>query len=476
MEETPNIILIITDQQRYDTIAELGFPHMETPNLDRLVREGTTFENCHITAPSCAPARASLFTGYYPHTTGIYKNADRWTKTWVSQLADTGYHCVNIGKMHTYPFETEAGFHERYVVENKDRYLEGRYYFDEWDKALAAQGLQKQQRESYRKRSDYDQALGAFDWELPEDTHSDNFVGNMAKWWLDTKPKMGKPLFMQIGFPGPHPPYDPIPRYAESYMKKKLPIDEVTQEDLDSQPEPFKQMRVHNTKVDHDSVVHQLDPSPEDRHRQRAYYLANVTMIDEKVGEILQSLDDNGYLDNSVVIFTSDHGDCLTDHGHSQKWTMYDTITRVPTIVWAPGRFESDRRVSSLCQWMDLGPTILELAEVEPPESMEAKSLLPILEKKEDKLRDYVFAEHIRDGILQETEFMMMVRSEEWKLVNFIDMSCGQLFDLRKDPKEQINLWDDPAFQEQKDKLLDIQRRWLIESNIQTGSWQEDWR
>ena len=476
MEETPNLILIITDQQRYDTIAELGFPHMETPNLDRLVREGTTFENCHITAPSCAPARASLFTGYYPHTTGIYKNADRWTKTWVSQLADTGYHCVNIGKMHTYPFETEAGFHERYVVENKDRYLEGRYYFDEWDKALAAQGLQKQQRESYRKRSDYDQALGAFDWELPEDTHSDNFVGNMAKWWLDTKPKMGKPLFMQIGFPGPHPPYDPIPRYAESYMKKKLPIDEVTQEDLDSQPEPFKQMRVHNTKVDHDSVVHQLDPSPEDRRRQRAYYLANVTMIDEKVGEILQSLDDNGYLDNSVVIFTSDHGDCLTDHGHSQKWTMYDTITRVPTIVWAPGRFEGDRRVGSLCQWMDLGPTILELAEVEPPESMEAKSLLPILEKKEDKLRDYVFAEHIRDGILQETEFMMMVRSEEWKLVNFIDMSCGQLFDLRKDPKEQINLWDDLAFQEQKDKLLDIQRRWLIESNIQTGSWQEDWR
>jgi arylsulfatase len=298
----------------------------------------------------------------------------------------------------------------------------------------------------------------------------------MAKWWLDTKPKMGKPLFMQIGFPGPHPPYDPIPRYAESYMKKNLPIDEVSQADLDNQPAPFKQMRIHNVEVDHDSVVHQLDPSSEDRHRQRAYYLANVTMIDEKVGEILQSLDYNGYLDNSVVIFTSDHGDCLTDHGHSQKWTMYDTITRVPTIVWAPGRFESDRRVSSLCQWMDLGPTILELAEVDPPESMEAKSLLPILEKKEDKLRDYVFAEHIRDGILQETEFMMMVRSEEWKLVNFIDLPCGQLFDLKKDPKEQINLWDEPAFQEQKDKLLDIQRRWLIESNIQTGSWQEDWR
>ena len=119
-----------------------------------------------------------------------------------------------------------------------------------------------------------------------------------------------------------------------------------------------------------------------------------------------------------------------------------------------------------------------DFASIDSGGSTSANSRIvgPILEKKEDKLRDYVFAEHIRDGILQETEFMMMVRSEEWKLVNFIDLPCGQLFDLKKDPKEHINLWDEPAFQEQKDKLLDIQRRWLIESNIQTGSWQEDWR
>ena len=143
----PNIILIITDQQRFDTIRALGFPYMDTPNLDRLVNEGTTFTQCHITAPSCAPSRASLFTGYYPHTTGILKNADRWEHSWVERLNDAGYYCVNVGKMHTFPFETPMGFHERYVVENKDRYLEGRYYFDEWDKGLRARGLVKQQRE-----------------------------------------------------------------------------------------------------------------------------------------------------------------------------------------------------------------------------------------------------------------------------------------------------------------------------------------
>ncbi len=474
-ETRPNIILIMTDQQRYDTIAALGFPFVETPNLDRLVREGVSFDNCFITAPSCAPARASLFTGYYPHTTGIFKNADRWTKTWVEQLSNSGYHCVNVGKMHTFPYETPAGFHERYVVENKDRYLEGRYYFDEWDKALAARGLVKQQRTLYRQRPDYKERLGAFEWELPEDAHPDVFVGNTAIWWLDAYPQT-QPLFLQIGFPGPHPPYDPTPKFAERYMDKDLPIDEVKASDLEGQPPPFKAMRKHNCEVDHDSVVHLMDPTPEQRHLQRAYYLANVTMIDEKVGQILEALDRNGYLDNAVVIFTSDHGDCLTDHGHSQKWTMYDTITRVPTLVWAPGRFDGGRRVDGLCQLFDLGPTILELAGVVPSETIEAKSLLPTLKGEDAPLREYVFAEHCRDGILQEAKFMSMVRSRHWKLVHFLGESFGQLFDLTADPKEEQNLWDDVAHRDKKRELLNVMREWLLESNLKTGPWQAGWR
>ncbi|MDF1860063.1 MAG: hypothetical protein P1U87_07600 [Verrucomicrobiales bacterium] len=109
--------------------------------------------------------------------------------------------------MHTWPFTTPCGFHQRYVVENKDRYLEGRYFFDKWDKALAARGLVKQQRELYRQRPDYQEAVGSFTWDLPADMQSDNFVGDMAKWWTETYPPT-QPLFLQIGFPGPHPPYD----------------------------------------------------------------------------------------------------------------------------------------------------------------------------------------------------------------------------------------------------------------------------
>lgn len=466
----PNIIFIITDQQRFDTIAELGFPYMETPNLDRLVREGVTFTNCHVTAASCAPSRASLFTGYYPHTTGILKNADSWTRSWVEDLADAGYRCVNVGKMHTYPYHTPLGFHERYVVENKDRYLEERWYFDEWDKALRARGLVKQQRELYRERPDYRERLGAFEWELPEDLHSDMFVGEMAKWWIDTYPPT-QPLFLQIGFPGPHPPYDPIPRYAEPYMNKDLPLLEVTQEELDAQPEPLKELRQHNNEVDHDSVVLDLDPTPEQRKLQRAYYLANVTMIDEKIGEILQSLENRGYLENSVVIFTSDHGDCLTDHGHSQKWTMYDIITKMPMIVWSPGRFEGGRQIDGLCSQFDIGPAILELAGVTPAPTMEARSLLPAIEGREWEPREHVFAEQVRDGILTGTRFMTMIRSRDWKLVHFLDEPWGQLFDLNEDPDEVRNLWEssDPAHQAKKRELLDELREWRIRSQLDTA-------
>ena len=473
--DQPNIIFVITDQQRYDTINALGFPYVDTPHMDRMVREGVTFTNCYVTAPSCASSRASLFTGYYPHTTGILKNADTWRHSWVELMAEAGYHCVNVGKMHTWPYNAPAGFHERYVVENKDRYLEGRYFFDEWDKGLAARGLIKQQRELYREREDYRDSLGAFTWDLPEETHSDFFVGNFATWWLKHKP-VDKPLFLQVGFPGPHPPYDPVQRHLDPYLERDIPLQEVRDDDLESQPPPFKIMRQHNVDVDHDSVVHDLNPSQEKRLRQRRYYLANVTMIDEKLGELMDTLEAQGLLENSVVIFTSDHGDCLTDHGHSQKWTMYDAIVRVPLMVWSPGRFKEGTQVDGLMQSMDMGAAILEMAGLELPATFEAESVLPALEGKDWAGRKHVFAEQVKDGIYTDGPFMTMVRSQDWKLVHFLDAEYGQLFDLRNDPEEMRNLWNDPDSESAKRRLLDELREWHIRSQVHTAGWAEDWR
>ncbi len=504
----PNIVLIITDQQRYDTIAALGYPFMETPNLDRLAREGTTFTNCFIPATSCVPARCSLFTGYYPHNSGVYKNGDHWTRGWVEDLAEAGYHCVNMGKMHTVPFTTPFGFHERYVVENKDRFLEGRYFFDEWDKALAARGLIKQQRELYRKRSDYRDRMGAFTWDLDPDMQSDAFVGGMTRWWLSGRPQT-QPLFLQIGFPGPHPPYDPVPKWADRYMEKDIPLAAVSEEDIAFQPAALKELREHMFRVDHDSVFHLCEPTEAQRKLQRAYYLANVSMIDEEIGKIIEVLGSEGYLDNSVIIFTSDHGDCLGDHGHIQKWNMYEQVVRAPAIFWASEGVRKNfdlysGTVDALYQVMDFGPTILELAGLTPAADIDAVSMLPALRKQaggglpesgtpghdEQKPvaesnsewdtmpappvfagpegREYVFAEHGRDNIFTGAENIIMVRSARWKLVYFSDSSEGQLFSLDDDPEENINLWDDPGCREKKEELLGVLRDWMVRSSYRS--------
>ena len=355
MTEKPDIILIVTDQQRYDTIHALGAGHMDTPNIDRLVERGVSFANCHVTAPSCVPCRASLFTGYYPHTNGVLANGQPWSRTWVSDLSAAGYHTMNIGKMHTIPYDAKAGFEERFIVENKDRYLEGRWFFDDWDKALAAHGLKKQQREEYRNRNDYRDRLGAFTWDLPAALQSDNFVGGAARWWLETKP-VKKPLFLVVGFPGPHPPYDPTPEMAEKYMDRDVPVPQVAAEDLEQLPPALVEKRHHDVAVDHDSVAWKLEPTAEELRRMRAYYYANVEMIDRQVGEILDAIEARGRMENTIVVFTSDHGDCLGDHGLSQKWAPYEEVTRVPLIVCAPQRFGGGREVDALVQLFDLGP------------------------------------------------------------------------------------------------------------------------
>lgn len=482
--ERPNIVVILTDQQRYDTIRALGFDYVDTPNLDRLIEQGVTFTNCFSAAPTCAPARASLFTGCYPHNTGVYKNADFWRHSIVENFSAAGYHCTNIGKMHTWPFETPLGFDERFVVENKDRYLEGRYFFDRWDMALRARGLEKQQREKYRMLPDYSDRLGAFEWLLDEDMHPDFFVGDMAAWWIRNKPDI-EPFFLEIGFPGPHPPYDPIPRYVEPYLDRDLPITTVDGADFDSLPPAHQELIEHNCRVDHDSVVWTKTPSREQLKRLWAHYLANVTMIDEKVGDIMQALEDQGYANNTVVLFTSDHGDCLGEHGHIQKWVMYDSIVRMPTILWGPQYFKGPSTVDGLCQQFDLLPPIMDLAGVEPPESWDARSIAPLLDQiPSNSIREYVFAEQggvdpsdPGGGFLTGTRLMTMVRSDRYKLVHYLDdKDQGELYDLEHDPTEQHNRWADPGFADIKNRLIRVLLEWRMESGLDNRAASQRWR
>ena len=466
MSKRPNIVFILTDQQRYDTIAALGFDHMVTPNLDRLAKQGTSFENMYITAPSCAPSRASLFSGVYPHTNGVFRNDEPWNYCWVKDLAEAGYHTVNIGKMHTWPVEGAFGFHERHVVENKDRdHPNLPFYLDNWDKAYFLSGLTKPSRVTQRERSNYDELLGAWAWEHEEKLHPDVFVGQMARWWLD-RYTGEDPFFLQVGLPGPHPPYDPTKECLDLYADKDLP--EPIPPDMASQPEAMRTLREFHLHEDADGIVHLENPSAEQSRRQRAHYYANVTLIDKQVGEILDALERRGVLEDTIIIFTSDHGDCLGDHGHSQKWNMYESTVRVPALISCPGRVAQGQSVTDLVALFDLGPTILEYAGVSPPEWMEASSLRPYLDANPMDTRQRVYAEHSNDALLTGTRFMTMIRDGAIKLVHFVDSDKGMLFDLESDPTEQTNLWDEPAYAKTRTWLIDEIFRWRIESGLKT--------
>lgn len=491
-QRKPNILLIMTDQQRADTVGALVASYMRTPNIDRLVETGISFTNTFTTSPSCVPARASLFTGYYIHNTNVLANGDRWSPTWIQTLADAGYQCVNIGKMHTIPLDSPGGFHERFIVENKDRHrhLEtpDRAFFDEWDKYLANNDLEKPSRETYKRDlSDFDERLGAFVWPLSEKDHPDTFVGNMALWWLCQR-RADCPLFLQIGFPGPHPPYDPVKEYINYYIEQDLPLPVLTEEELKGQPPPHHDYRdeminYHSSKDrgPHDSVEWTSHPTPKQLHRLRAYYYANVTMIDRKIGEILDLLHRKGELDNTIVVFTSDHGDALGDNGHIEKWMMYDSMVKVPLVISAPRLFKGGRRTGALVQLMDLAPTFLEAANLTVPREFDARSLMPLLRDETSSIRDYAFSEGAplwydpmmagpeKEGEIGRdrgdgTGFVTMIRSERYKLVHYLGEAYGELYDLQSDPGEHRNEWGNRQYAEIKNKMLADMFDWKLKS------------
>ncbi|MBN8188731.1 sulfatase-like hydrolase/transferase [Salipiger thiooxidans] len=296
--------------------------------------------------------------------------------------------------------------------------------------------------------------------------HSDSFIGGFTGWWLDNKPRE-KPLFLSIGFPGPHPPYDPTPEYAAKYMAQDVPMPHITQDEIDRLPPPWKEKRRHDSEFDHDAVHWNLEPSEADLHKMRAYYYANVEMIDREVGRILDALERRGRLDNSVVIFTSDHGDNLGDHGLSQKWAPYEQVTRVPMVISQPGRFPA-RRFDGLVQLFDLGPTILQLAGITPDAGFEARSLVDILEGTSDAGREHVYCEQCGDPSMTGADMLTMIRSRTHKLVSFLGQDYGQLFDLEADPGETDDLWDAPEAAPVKAALLAELGRWHHESTYRT--------
>jgi arylsulfatase A-like enzyme len=375
--------------------------------------------------------------------------------------------------MHINPYDAKGGFHQRFMVENKDRalFLEEahRAIYDEWDKALLANGVVKPTRftryaadpEGFRK------ALGAFEWELPERLFSDNFIADTALWWLQQR-KATNPLFLQIGFCGPHPPYDPPRRYIDMYRDVDLPVPTVNQEELDRQTPALKAYRRVQETGNFDSIAWRSNPDRDELLRLRRHYAANVTLLDERIGEVLDQLERLGCLRNAIVIITSDHGDNLGDHGMIGKHNMFEGAVRVPLIVHSPGRALAGQVNDQLVQWMDIAPTLLESAGVPVPANWESQSLWPLIKEPQMPGREAVYAELARDHIQQEAEMMIMRRDRRWKVVFYLGQEHGELYDLEADPGECQNLWHDHAHLGLREELVGKLLRWQVQGTLRS--------
>ena len=429
MTNKPNLLFIMPDQLRHDFLSCYGASFIDTPNIDALCESGVRFENCYSEHPVCVPARAALLMGMNAIKTGVMDNGQYLRpdygscglQTWPEILNDQGYVTLATGKMHFYPWEKRFGFQDRIIAEDK---LWG-YIEDDYHHFLDKAGYSKRSFADVPEYHKYHQACVS---PLPWEYNVDHFVGVKTSEWIDAYDG-DAPFAMMVGFPGPHSPYDPAEDYAtfdESAMPEPI-LQNVEDRAVMRAP---RRSRSDSSRKSWYAVKNDNPPTDTTYARQRAYYAGLVKQIDLEVGRIVSALDAKGLLDNTIIIFSSDHGDYLGDHGLSGKGTFYEGSCHVPMLVRHP---EMAPTVSSnLVTLTDVTATLIGLSGASIPSYVDARPLPGI--GIGDESRDVVFG-MLRSG--------WMACDGEWKFVKY--PQGYHLFNLKDDPTEEQNRAGDPA-------------------------------
>ncbi len=497
MQRKPNIVLITSDQQRWDCFG-LGPRSVRMPHLARLAARGVSFD-CAITPNAvCQPARASILTGLLPLTHGVADNgidldpavAER--HGFASHLQRAGYHCALIGKAHFSSKATFAptgrpecqyssvdfgpdwngpymGFEhvELMVVGHFSRVVPPNHisempfhpphglHFERWFHGRGAEG---EARALWMSSSDGQGMLAAQTWNsgLPPAWHSTTWVTDRSIACLRERAQANKPFCLWVSYPDPHHPFDCPEPWNRMYAPEEVDLPEHRTLDLGGRPWWHRKLYGQKEQIGFDQYtnpkgtqkVARIDrPSEAELRHITANYYGMISFLDDGLGRIVSALQDLGLADNTVIAYTTDHGELLGDHGLMLKGpTLYEGLVRIGMVLVAPDARAGhvvDQPVSSL----DLAATFYDFAGIEAPAGMHSRSLRKLLDPGSRETRDFALNEwragSRRYGI---TLDLRMVRTDRYKAIFELGSGAGELYDQQEDPHELVNRFDDPSY------------------------------
>ncbi|MBO6727809.1 MAG: sulfatase-like hydrolase/transferase [Rhizobiaceae bacterium] len=468
--QSPNILWICTDQQRWDTLSCLGHPGAKTPNIDTIAESGVAFTRAYCQSPICTPSRASFLTGLYPISHQVHRNGNVGFPSHLPLLPkmakDAGYRTGLIGKLH---LSRAQGIVEKRPDDGYDEFYWSQHPDPDWDKGHDYQDWLVEK--GVDPKALYADQKGAIRTGVPSQYHQTTWAGERAQDFV-TRNK-GQRWLLSINLYDPHPPFDPPKEYRDQFDPKDMPKPVFEARDVDHHEKLIgrvdlqAQKAVNPNHADDDSDY--LEPTDEGAHdrppesfdgaKLRAAYHAMIAQIDDMIGCLVETLGETGQLDNTLFIFMSDHGEMLGDHGLLYKGCrFYEGLVHVPLVVSYPNRIKQPLVSDALVELVDLPQTILEFAGIDASNFMQGQSLVPLLTGVVDQNRhkDFVLSEYF-DAINYEGSIGSrgsMYFDGRYKLCVYHDAGTGELFDHHDDPDEHNDLWDLPGFQCLKKDLL----------------------
>lgn len=425
----PNVLFLISDDLN-NSIGCYGHPLVKTPNIDRLAARGVRFDRAYCQFPLCGPSRNSMLTGLYPNSSGILRNAEIFRQTVPQQISlpqafrRHGYFAGRIGKLYHYNVPRSIG-------------TNGHDDPGSWEMELNPAGVDRLEEEPHIFTLTPGQFGGTLSWYAspkPDANHTDGLQAADAEWVLERCAKQkDRPFFLAVGFFRPHTPYVSPKGYFEPYPEAQMPVVQGVKEDQKDIPA----LGLASYKREQDKLTDEL------RRKCVQAYFASITFMDAQVGRVLDALDRLGLAENTIVVFTSDHGYHLGEHGLWQKQSLFEESARVPLIIAAPGVARNGGVAETPVGLVDVYPTLAELCGVEAPNNLQGQSLAPILKDPEAKGRGWALTQVMRGAGGGRRVFGYSLRTPRWRYTEWDDGNRGrELYDHETDGKELTNLAD----------------------------------